>query len=67
MSSISKLFKHVRFSLDGLTLVKSNEKMMDIPPPFQSTRQAIVKSKKQQINGTMQKKGSNSHLKPIDD
>jgi hypothetical protein len=26
MSSISKLFKHVGFSLDGLTLVKSNEK-----------------------------------------
>jgi hypothetical protein len=26
MSSILKLFKHVGFSLNGLTLVKSNEK-----------------------------------------
>jgi hypothetical protein len=32
------------------------KKMMDIPPPFQSIRQAIVKFKNQQINRTMQKK-----------
>jgi hypothetical protein len=39
---------------------------MEIPSPFQSTRQEIVKFRKQQINGTIQKKGSNNCLKPID-